>query len=228
LADYYSDFLAVDGNGEIKPARLSYILGGELSFPLSTHIFISIGADYLLGEKESSIEFQRGSIIDTLTTHPKFEAIPIRLAVSSYLYPSFYAKIGVEYYLAQCFYNYQIQREDFKEEWQGEAKAQDFGFMGGLGFDWRLSSAFSFIIEVTGRYAKISGFEGEDHHIDSTGLNATEKGKLYFYQGSLTGGNSYPLLFIREKKPTAWVSDLREAVIDFSGLSIKTGIKIKF
>lgn len=229
LADYHSDLLADQGTGEVKPAHLSYILGGELTFPLSSHFFLGLGADYFLRERESVVEFQEGPSTETLIMRPKIQALPIRLVISYYPIPSFYVKSGIEYYFAKCAYLYRSLKLGSWEEWQGEAKAQGFGFLGGLGYELKLSSAFSFIIEATGRYAKITGFKGKDRSQDSTGLDYTEEGKLYIYQIRTSAENSYPLLFIRENKPTeANVFDPREAIINFSGFSLKTGFKIKF
>jgi hypothetical protein len=229
LADYRSNILAVQPQGQVKPAHLSYILGGELTLALSSYFSLGIGVDYFLGERESSVEFQVGSSTETLTTHPKLQAVPLRLAVSFYPAPNFYAKIGIEYYLAKCAYYYRFQRVGSWEEWRGEAKAQDFGILAGLGFEYKLTPSFNFIIEATVRYARISGFKGIDRSKDSTGTDHTEEGTLYFYRVETAGEDSYPLLFIRDDTPTeANVFNPREAIINFSGLSLKTGFKIKF
>jgi len=229
LADYHSYDLGVEGKGKVKPARLSYILGGELVFPLSSYFHIGVGVDYFLSEKRSQVEFEKASSSDTFTTRPKIQAAPIRLIITFYPLPFFYAKSGIEYYFAKCAYFYRFQSGEFWEEWDGEAEAQDIGFLGGLGFDWALSPNFSFIVEATGRYAKIKGFKGKNKYKTSEGSISTEEGMLYFYHTQTPGGESYPLLFIREKKPSeAGVFDPQEATIDFSGISLKAGLKIKF
>lgn len=225
FADYQSDKLAIRGKGKVKRPLLSYILGGELAFPLSSRIHLGVGIDYFLREKESQVIFEEGSISETFTTRPKIEALPIRAFISYYVLPSFYVKSGIEYYFAKCAYFYRFQRE----EQQGEAEAQGLGILGGIGYELKLSSFFSFIVEATGRYARIKGFKGKNTTIDSTGQEYTEEGTLYLYRVRTTGESSYPLLFIREKKPTeANVFNAREAIIDFSGFSLKTGLKIKF
>jgi len=229
LADYRSYILAVQPQGQAKPAHLSYILGGELTLALSSHFSLGIGVDYFLGERQSLVEFPEGPSSETLTTHPKMQAVPLRLAIYYYPVRNFYAKIGVEYYLAKCAYYYRFERAGSWEEWRGEATAQDFGILAGLGFEFELTPSFNFIIEATVRYARISGFKGRDRSKDSTGTDHIEEGTLYFYQVQTAGEDSYPLLFIREDTPTeANVFDPREAVINFSGLSLKTGFKIKF
>ncbi len=229
FADYRGNILAVQPQGQAKPAHLSYILGGELTLALSSHFSLGIGVDYFLGERESVVEFPDDPSSETVTTHPKIQAVPLRLAISYYPVPSFYAKIGIEYYFAKCAYYYRQERVGSWEEWRGEATAQDFGVLAGLGFEFELTSSFSFIIEATVRYARISGFKGRDRSKDSTGTDLIEEGTLYFYRAHTAGDDSYPQLFIREDTPTeGYVFDLREAVINFSALSLKTGFKIKF
>ena len=229
FADYRSNILAVQPQGQAKPAHLGYILGGELTLALSSHFSLGIGVDYFLGERESLVEFPDDPSSETLTTHPKIQAVPLRLAISYYPVPNFYAKIGIEYYLAKCAYYYRSERVGSWEEWRGEATAQDFGILAGLGFEFELTSSFDFIIEATVRYARISGFKGRDRSKDSTGTDHIEEGTLYFYRVQTAGEDSYPLLFIRENTPTeANVFDPREAVINFSGLSLKACFRIKF
>ncbi len=229
FADYRSNILAVQPQGQAKPAHLGYILGGELTLALSSHFSLGIGVDYFLGERESLVEFPDDPSSETLTTHPEIQAIPLRLAISYYPVPNFYAKIGIEYYLAKCAYYYRSERVGSWEEWRGEATAQDFGILAGLGFEFELTSSFDFIVEATARYARISGFTGRDRSKDSTGTDHIEEGTLYFYRVQTAGEDSYPLLFIREDTPTeANVFDPREAVINFSGLSLKACFRIKF
>lgn len=229
LADFYSDSLALEGKGKVKPARLSYIYGGELSFAPFPNFYVGIGADYFLGKKESRVEFQDASTTDIYITRPKIWALPLRLFLSYYPLPRLYFKTGVEYYFAKCAYYYRYEQEEFWQEWEGEAKAQDLGFIGGLGFELRLASPLSFVVEAIGRYAHIKGFTGTDNYKDSEGSDATEEGKLYSYQKlRIIGVKGYPHLRIHEKKPSAYVSDVEEARVNFSGISLKFGLKIKF
>lgn len=229
LADFYSDFLGREGKGKVKPTRLSYIYGGELSYALFSSLSVGLGLDYFLGKKESRVEYQKASSTDVYITRPKIWALPLRVFLSFRPLSYLYFKAGLEYFFAKCAYFYHYQRDESWQEWTGEAKAQDFGFLGGLGFEGKLSTPLSFFIEATGRHARITGFKGEDNFKNSEGLVSKEKGRLYFYQGKISGEKTYPLLFIREKKPSeAGVSDVKEATLNFSGLSLKFGLKLRF
>jgi hypothetical protein len=84
-------------------------------------------------------------------------------------------------------------------------------------------------LETLGRYSKISNLSGTDEYNDSTDTPSTEDGTLYIYEGHITESESYPLLFIREKKPSeAGVSDAKPATINLSGFEVRVGIRFKF
>jgi hypothetical protein len=230
LADFYRDALSLEGSGEVRSVRLSYVFGGELSFSLFSDISVGLGADFLQGEKKSQVDFRMNdTTTQSFITQPKIQALPLRLFLTFSPFSSFYIKTGVEYYFAECVYLYRLERGELWEEHQGEAKAQDFGFLGGFGFEWEISPPLSFVIEALGRYARITGFEGKNTYRDSESSLSTEEGKLYFYQGVAGIDATYPLLFIRKNEPAGSdIAEVREAVVDFSGLSLKVGIRIRF
>ena len=229
LANYFSEYLGIQGKKEIVPLHLSYVIGGEVSLALFSRFELGIGVGYFFGEKESQVEYEKGQTKNTFLSRPKIQATPLRVVLSYSLFPFLYLKSGIEYYFAQCSYFYRFVSANSWQEWHGEASAQGLGALGGVGFEWPLSSRLSLLAEASARYAKIKKFEGKDTSRDSQGKSYREQGILYFYQGKISGENSYPLLFIREKRPTeAGVSDPRPAEIDFSGLTIKAGIKIRF
>lgn len=228
LADNYSEIVGIQGEGDLKSAHLSLLFGGEISIPLSSRLFFGIGADYFRAGQRSVVEFQDETASDTFTTQPKIEAIPLRAYLSVYPTSFFYVKMGVEYYFANLSYLYHFQTEDAFEKWEGEAKARDIGYLGSLGLVIIPSSPINLFVELTGRYAPIMGFEGKDKHTNSTGLDTTEEGKLYFYKFT-SSGKSFPRLFIWAEEPEGEdIQELREAKIDFSGLSIRVGLRIRF
>jgi len=228
FTQFYEDQLQIEG-GSITSLHLGYGFGAELSFPLFSQFFFGIGADYLRGKKESSTDYPETSPENSLTTRPELQATPLRILLSYYPAPFLFLKGGVEYYFTNLSYYYRFQEGNYWKEWKGNAKGQGFGILGALGIEWNLASSLSLIAEVTGRYAKIKGFEGEDTSRDSEGFVYTEEGNLYAFQVTGTDQKSYPQLFIREKKPAeAWVTDPQEARVDFSGLALRLGFRIKF
>ena len=66
---------------------------------------------------------------------------------------------------------------------------------------------------------RIDGFDGTGTYVDSDLDEATdEAGRLYAFDAKPTPFNSYPLVFIRSKKPTeGGVANARDAVLDLMG-----------
>jgi hypothetical protein len=228
-ADWRKAFLDQEQSGTVNLVHFSYIIGGELTFSLSSHLYIGLGADYFQAQQESAVKFLVGPVAtETLTIRPKFQALPLRLFLTYQPFAFFYLKGGLEYYFAKCSYLYSFQGATALNQ-SGEAEAQNFGLIGAIGLERKLSSALSFFLELTGRYAKIKGFKGTHTEIDAAGTTSRQEGKLYyFYMRESPEGPLYPQLYVREKSPTGAEYEPREAVIDFSGLSLKAGFKIKF
>ncbi|MFC2166198.1 SH3 domain-containing protein, partial [Acidobacteriota bacterium] len=229
LSDFYGATLGETPVGTVSPLHWSYILGGELSYYLTPKMTINLGIDYFYGNIESTVEFPDRKFAERFTTGPKVRDIPVGLTLSYYPYPFLRLKVGVEYHIAKCKYYYMYEEEDRWQEWRGNASSSGLGFMGGIGVEKAISPRLILFLEAAGRYAQIENFEGTDEYLNSQGATSTEKGKLYIWEGHLNEVESYPLVYIREKKPSeANVSNARLAIVDFSGFYIKVGIKIKF
>jgi len=227
--DYYRDENSITQEFDAKSAHLSYIYGGEFTIPIGSNFFLGFGADYFLREAEGVIDLQELPALE-IQTRPRFEALPLRLFISFYPVRSFYLKTGIEYYFARCEYFYRLLDGTYWKEWHGRAKAQGSGILAAMGLDLRLTPEISFIVEATSRFAKISGFKGSDRSIDSDGIEYIEEGTLYYYKAKGSAEDSFPLLFIRLREPTedVIISDSRRAIIDFGGLSLKAGFRLRF
>jgi len=230
LADLTGEQLGVAADKEIAPIHLTYLFGGELAFPLSSQFSLCAGVDYLSSKKETTLAFERETISDKYTAAPEISALPVKLSIAFYPASFLSFRIGASYYFAKCRYFYRLEHEETWKEWQGEAKAQNVGFWGGLGFEWNVGSHLALLIEAVSQFAPIKGFKGTGTYVDSTMSEpATEEGKLYAYEGKISSLNTYPLLFIRNKVPSeAGVENAREAEVDFTGVILRAGFRIKF
>lgn len=229
LGDYYAASLGESKNGTVSPLRSGYIFQAEMNLAFSSKLFLNLGGAYLSAKKESLIEYPEGTYVEVYTTKPVIHSIPISFSVSYYPHPAFYIKLGGEYHFAKCSYFYRYEEASFWQEWRGESSGQGPGFLGGLGFEANPTGNVSFFLEALGRYCKITNLSGTDEYNDSTSTRSTEDGILYIYQGQVTSGESYPLLFIRERKPSeANVKDAKEATISLSGFEVRVGIRFKF
>jgi hypothetical protein len=229
LSHYYSAFLSTPETGEIKATHLGFVVAGDIFLSLSPRLLLGVGVDYFESKKKSSAKYEKGSATSTLSVRPQIQALPISLFISYSPFPSFYIKGGVEYYFARCHYFYRFEQGERWHEWRGKADAQGLGFEGGVGVRWKFSSNLALFLEAMDRYAKVKGFEGKDTSVTSEGVTHSEEGRLYFFQLKITEENAYPLLFIREKKPTeAGVTEVRDATLNLSSVSLRLGIRIFF
>lgn len=229
LADFYNASLPGDQVGEVQALHLSYIIGGEVAFTIHPNLTIGIGADYFIAHSESAVSYAGGSTTADLTIRPEMNMLPIRLTLSCYIIPKFYIKSGIEYHLAKCSYLYQFQQGDYWKQYQGEANARGLGILAGFGFVEHFTQNISFFIEAMGRYARVMDFKGKNIFNDSDGLESIEEGFLYIFKSQTSPDTTHSLLFIRDKKPSeAGVSDPQKATIDFSGVSLRAGIMLRF
>ncbi len=229
LADFYRETLGINGTYKIQPFHFSHLASTDVFFPLDSNFSIGLGLDYYRGELESVVKFNRTGFSDYYSAKPRVDALPISVYITSHPAPFLYLKIGMEYYFAKANYYYRYQTEDFWQEWSGSAKAQGIGFLGGVGYEYEISAFAKLFVEAVGHYAKIEGFKGTNNYRESTSYTHSETGPLYFYKSLVGPEKTVQLLYIREKKPTeAWVLDAKEAIVDFSGVTLKAGITFWF
>jgi hypothetical protein len=231
FADFYETKSGGAADKETDPARLSYLFGGEIAISLLSRLYVTVGAEFFSSSKESLISYPKATPAATFTTKPKFQAVPVRLAVMFYPSEFLYFKVGVACYFAKCGYYYRYEQDKFWQEYEGDATASGLGLWGSLGFELAFARNISLVIEATGQYAPIKGFEGTGTSQSSQSPDpVTEEGKLYAYDYTESGKTISPLLLIRSQNPAhdAYVENAREATVDFSGMSLRAGIKIKF
>jgi len=228
IIDAWNDFIVSQGSyvrGEVKLLHLSYDLEGTVIINLTPKIGIGFGVGYIKGTKTSEIT-SSGSIEGIYTNNLKIQAIPFMLGVF-YTLPireriNVFFNAGVGIYLAQCNYDC-----GFIGDLIGtlpvhvKSSSEGLGFHGGVEFEFRLASNLSFVFEGQGRYVKIGGFEGTVS--DYPWPNSSE-GTIYYYEETTITG-TYPMIGIFENKPP--FPKIREARVDFSGITFLAGIKIK-
>lgn len=229
LADLYEDSLGIQGKGNIGAAHLGYVLGMEVSFPLSGKISWGLGVEHFLGKNKSQVEYSQGASFSLLDVRPKFSATPLHASLSFNATPELYLKGGISYYLSRCSYSYAVETDGGVQSWTGKANGGGFGLMGAIGYAKQYSETMSFFTEITGRLARIKGFTGNEEYQDKSGGISTEEGTLYLIQKQVLEERAHPVLFIREKRPNeVGVISVSEARIDFSGMGLKIGLRLRF
>ena len=213
--------------GEAKSIHLGVDFEGDIIINLTPQIGIGFGTGYIQGVRTSEI-ISSGSVEGICTYTSKIRAIPFRIGVfytlpmSKRMNAVFNAGVGI--YLAQCNYDWNSRlRTGFLQSNQ-ESSSAGFGFHGGVGFEFKIASNFSFVFEGQGRYARIGKFEGTNRYPPS----GIKEGTLYYYELTTPRGK-YSWIDIKSREPSGpGYSNVREAKVDFSGITFFTGIKINF
>jgi hypothetical protein len=229
LADLYEDTVGIQGKGKIGSVHLGYVLGLEVSFPLSEMLSWGIGAEHFQGKNNSQVDYSQGESSSVLHVRPNLRATPLSVFLSFNPIPELFVKGGISYYFARYSYTYLFEADNLTQQWEGKANAQGLGLMGSIGYLKNYSPNLSFFAEIAGRLAKMRGFTGKEDIQDSSGEISTEEGTLYLIQTQVLEDRTHSVLFIRETKPNeAGVIGAEKAQIDFSGISIKIGIRLHF
>lgn len=102
------------------------------------------------------------------------------------------------------------------------AKASRLTYLGGLGLSYSFDQSLGFFIEAAARSARVDGLTGENR--------LEQKGILYSYEEYLPQAGFWrPTMHVLPEEPGGGnVRNVREAVVDFSGYSIKIGLLLKF
>jgi len=228
-ADYYGALLGTQGKGGSAGLHLTYILGVELSYSLTPGLCLVVGADYFSGRRSSRVDFAAGDLPDAIVTKPRVRAVPVKIGIAYYPLPCLYVKGTLQYIFTKADYLYRFEKGTFWQEWQGGANANGLGGGAAAGGEWEFYPGLSLVGEADFRFAKIGGFTGKDISINSDGESYTEQGTLYYFLVKAGSRGDFPFVIIRRDMPTeARVSAPREAIVNFSGMSLKAGIRVRF
>ncbi|UCH96437.1 MAG: hypothetical protein JSV88_06190, partial [Candidatus Aminicenantes bacterium] len=158
-------------------------------------------------------------------------AIPVKIGVYYCFYRSskfrFFTSGGIGYYFSNMSEEL-LNRvgQGYRIQGNQEAKGEGIGFHGGMGFELDVAKSIAFVVEGYGRYAKIKGFKGEKSS-DSSGVRESMRGSLYYYELYSPYG-WYPCIGIFDEVPGGVNRrNVREAALDFSGFTVRIGVKIR-
>jgi hypothetical protein len=221
--------------------------GGDLIFELSPKIGVGIGAGDLqrfkIGSPMMTIDYD-SSPFYALYSKTKVSATPLRLGLFLTLpvgrKTNIIANAGVSWYLNVKYDSTWLL--DQPSAWY-EVPAQEvsttaanrknpLGFQGGLGLEHRFFWKVALFIEAQGRYAKIRHLEGttvSTAYWDYFGgyfPSFSETGILY-YESVPAIPDAPRLIMVQSSPPDGPGGEPRQAAVDFSGVSLQFGIRIR-
>ena len=219
------------GKSEKNPFRNGYEIAGDFVYYLGPRIGLGVGGSLVRAQEESSTFFHwpESTFDYRMTGLPEIKVISIRLGLF-YLIPingllALSVSAGPEYHMANFKYSGTLTTPFWAGSLVQRVDAKKLGLHGGIALEIRMNRRLAFCLEASGRYAKISGFEGKEATYEWAGgqsVTVQDEGTLYY-----TEEDGYPHLDI----PSAGASpgqNARKAVFDFSGVSLRAGLNFKF
>jgi hypothetical protein len=211
--------------GSFSPVHYGYEFGGDIIIHLTARFGIGLGTELVQASKSSVLTFQSSSTTLTWTIVGKLSALPVKASLF-YVLPlgsgaaiSFHA--GVGYYSAKARLESHMKTSD-ETSYLIDSSAKGLGYHAGLGLELKLFPKVFLLIEGAGRYLVLSGFEGSVTMSPSGGW----KGKLFYWGASNSYLASYNYIDLVGGAPGG-VTFVREAKIDYSGLSLRVGLVVK-
>ncbi len=217
---------------ENQPLHWSLEMEGEFIYSLSSRFAVGLGTGYIHGKVDDSAETLTDSITVLNFNNFKVSAIPLKTKAYYVLNVSPKARIslggGVGYYFARL--NQHYRREPGTGYWietDMTGKCSGFGAEGSISFEYAVKSSLSVFIEGLGRYARISGVTGTRERHDSNNWSDSIEGSYYALDRERSG-EWYPVVNIATEAPSEeGTRNVRDAILDFSGFTIRAGLKIR-
>lgn len=226
--------------GEYRPVHSGYEFIGDVIFEITPRLGIGIGGGYLRLTRGSSLYLSDPEIFNssaTLAVEPKLSALPIRARI--HLTVPIMQKFVFRAQVGPCFY----VNTRYSDEWLYDVFGFDLvgyihitthadrprfpiGFDGSIGLEYELRHNLFVYLDAQGRYARFRGWRGSSVIERSDELPSTEQGLLYYESVPMLTG-APRLIMVQESPPDGPGGEPRQAAIDFSGVSLQFGIRIR-
>jgi len=202
--------------------------GADIIYRLSPKLGIGVGGSYIAAKAESSQPFVEYGFYDqTWRIIPEVKVLVLRLELTYDLpllaWLGIHAQAGPAFFLVNYDLNRVSSTVTIRETYSQTAKANRLGFHGGLGLTFRINPQTAFILEARGRYARFSDLRGSETLARSQPFLEFKEtsGSVYYVEGG-----RYPTLAVLADGTAS--SNARKAVFDFSGLSLRGGVMVRF
>lgn len=202
-------------------------------YNLSSQFALSAGLGYIQGKSSGKDTTIRTESTGTATFDNTVSAIPVTLGL--YYYVPLFSKSrlsiggGASYYFTN--FDHRHYREDGLGWWltnDRSGHSGGIGFHGRIGFEYSVSKSVTILVEGLGRYAKIDGFEGTRNQHDSNNWSASTEVAYYFVERDQPGFGWFQRVIASNEEPSgSQYRNVRPAEVNFSGFTIRIGLKIK-
>jgi opacity protein-like surface antigen len=219
-------------SGDPARLRLGLDFEAELVLSLSRWIKLGLSAGYGYGsldEEATLLVIDQAGTLYQRGRPTKVSAYPL-LAIGYFNVPlgeklNAYLRGGVGTINAR-YVSREAQKKEGDERFTfpvyDNASSGRLTYLGGLGLSYSFDQSLGFFVEADARSARVERLTGENR--------LEEKGTLYAYEEYLPlSGYWRPTMHVLPEAPSGGaVRNVREAVVDLSGYSVKIGLFLKF
>jgi hypothetical protein len=236
----FDNFLSetTDYEGDkIKTLHYFPEMGLEMRLDLSSRFGVNIGIGAISERKKSSFKYTVDDPLNPSLKSPrgcyieqKVTVLPLKLASRYSVFSSYrinlFLDAGLAYFFSKCFLYVNNPQSDIAvmQDITYSIGSSGLGLTGGVGFEYNLANFLALVIEAQGRYSKMRNLEGYTY-----GPGEDQEGILYIGEKYYAADDRYrPYLITSLSKPSGEeYRNMREAVLDLSGFSLKFGIRIR-
>lgn len=227
---------------EFKKINMGVEFEGELTMDLGGTFRIGIGVGYIKRSKENEYGLSiTGLGNESVFMDPIITVVPVKLSL--YFFPpvasslNIYLCGGLGYYtgkIKNTFRRSYIRYDEglgvFYQYWENsesELKDNALGFHGGAGLEFKLMPKIIFFMEGMARYCKLKDWKGDGNFSDSDGWTYSISGTMWYFE--VKDNNWYSMFELYESIPTWYdMRNGRKFEVNLAGISLRTGIRIKF
>jgi opacity protein-like surface antigen len=231
--------LGATTEGEFNKINPGFEYEAEFILSLPAGFGVGVGVGYMqrgkITELSASIPLVGSA---SASIEPKITAIPVNIS-AYYFTPGvaplkFFVYGGFGYYFGKLATDIREASTPsaFWSEQEAKLKDQSFGFHGGVGLEFKVASRIALFIEGRARYCKLTSWNGDGTYEDSDGVTETDEGLMWYFEEldqNYGSGKWLPAITIATDSPSGPnIRNAREFEVNLSGISLRTGIRIRF
>jgi len=247
--NYLTDYIRYYDGGKIGTINnYGYEFEGELRLDINSKMSIGIGIGYLSRNNKS--DFQTVSFfpepprfsLNDFILESEVKTIPLKAGIYLTLPVHPRANLvlggGLDYFFSDVYLLIDRRLENLGEVIlqsyrynEYKVNSDFFGYHGSIGLEYNLWKNMFLVLEIQGKYAKSKNLKGSREYYYYWLDYGTDTGTLYIVNTGAINfgyGTDSPALIVSPTRPSSDdFGGIREFILDFSGVSVTLGIRLR-
>ena len=233
-------------SGEFLPIEYGPSYEFEMRIPIYKGFALNLAGTSLSSTSEGTVDFMDASGLqnESQRLYNQVRAIPVKIGFSLNMrmpfFPNLLVTAGGGRHIVFVRYNTEdrydasffegAQEFNYWYERSNQYRSEALGFYVTAGIEIQFLKFIALVAEFEKVWSEVDGFKGEYTYKDFYDSDISGKSSLYYYENSSFGLNDfYPVLAGHDKRPDdATLRNIRQGLLNFSGQSIRFGIRFIF